>query len=94
VTGVGAATATVEARAPVPPEAVWAVLGHYGALARWAWTIDHSCLQGADASPTMGTVRRVQVGRLARTVTGLAHDLVAVAATAGTMPGAAPGGGR
>ena len=59
-------TATVTRRRHVtaPPEDVWAVLADFGALARWAVDVDHSCLLH-DRELAPGLVRRVQVGRTA-----------------------------
>ncbi len=70
----------------VPVDDVWQVLADFGALARWAPDVEHSCLlhaaPGADG-PGTGAVRRVQVGRatLLETVTAwspperLAYDI-------------------
>ncbi len=46
------------------PEAVWQVLADFGAISSWAPTVDHSCLleHGPDGA-TVGTSRRVQIGR-------------------------------
>lgn len=49
-----------------PPEAVWAVLADYGAIADWADNADHSCLLGTAGAPTegLGLTRRIQAGRI------------------------------
>jgi len=44
------------------PEEVWAALGDFGAISRWAPNVDHSCLM-AEQREGVGAVRRVQVGR-------------------------------
>ena len=44
------------------PGQVWAVLGDFGNIARWASNVDHSCLTTQD-SEGVGAERRVQVGR-------------------------------
>ncbi len=41
---------------------VWAALGDFGAIARWAPNVDHSCLT-TEQSKGVDCVRRVQVGR-------------------------------
>jgi len=41
---------------------IWAVLGDFGAISRWAPTVDHSCLM-TDQLEGVGTVRRIQTGR-------------------------------
>lgn len=46
---------------PAPPAAVWATLADFGAIARWAPPVDHSCLVAQGDEP-LGTARRVQVG--------------------------------
>lgn len=43
-------------------DAVWAVLGDFGAISKWAPNVDHSCLM-SEQTDGVGTVRRVQVGR-------------------------------
>ena len=43
-------------------DAVWAVLGDFGAISKWAPNVDHSCLM-SEQTEGVGTVRRVQVGR-------------------------------
>ncbi len=67
-----------------PAETIWTVLADFGALSTWADGIDHSCLlnHGHD-DDTVGTARRVQVGRdtLVETITDadprrtLAYDI-------------------
>ena len=47
-----------------PVDEVWAALADFGAIARWAADVDHSCLR-TDQQGGVGTARRVQVGRLA-----------------------------
>jgi carbon monoxide dehydrogenase subunit G len=49
-----------------PPAAVWEVLADFGAIARWAPNLDHSCLLGPETEgpPVVGTRRRVQAGRM------------------------------
>ena len=46
------------------PQRVWDVLADFGRLSSWAAGVDHSCLleHGVDG-PSVGTSRRVQVGR-------------------------------
>ncbi|ORB55680.1 SRPBCC family protein [Mycolicibacterium rhodesiae] len=46
------------------PQKIWDVLADFGAISSWADVIDHSCLldHGA-AGGTVGTSRRVQLGR-------------------------------
>lgn len=58
MTASTARSATIAA----PARAVWAVLADFGALARWAPGVDHTCLLHAGPGG-VGTVRRVQVGR-------------------------------
>lgn len=41
---------------------VWAVLGDFGDISRWASNVDHSCLT-TDQRTGVDSVRRVQVGR-------------------------------
>ena len=43
-------------------DAVWAVLGDFGAISKWAPNVDHSCLM-SEQTEGVGAVRRVQVGR-------------------------------
>lgn len=50
---------------PANPDLVWRVLADFGTLARWAPSVDHSCLL-AEQDEGVGTVRRVQVGRSTR----------------------------
>jgi len=46
------------------PQAIWDVLADYGAISSWAPSADHSCLLNAGpGGPTVGTARRVQLGR-------------------------------
>lgn len=47
-----------------PPQAIWDVLADFGSLSSWAVDVDHSCVlnRGPDGA-TVGTTRRVQVGR-------------------------------
>lgn len=42
---------------------VWAVLADFGAIARWAPTVDHSCVI-SDVGHGVGAVRRIQAGSL------------------------------
>jgi uncharacterized protein YndB with AHSA1/START domain len=46
------------------PQEVWDVLADFGAISAWADNVDHSCIlvHGVDGN-TVGTTRRVQVGR-------------------------------
>ena len=44
-----------------PAEEVWAVLADFGAIARWAGPVDHSCVVTEQAEG-VGTVRRIQAG--------------------------------
>ena len=46
-----------------PPSRVWAVLSDFGAISAWAPNVDHSCLM-SDQTEGLGTVRRVQAGRV------------------------------
>ena len=46
-----------------PVDEVWAALADFGAIARWAPDVDHSCLL-TDQRSGVGTARRVQVGRI------------------------------
>ena len=48
------------------PQAIWDVLADFGTLSSWADGVDHSCLlhHGPDGA-TVGTTRRVQLGRRA-----------------------------
>ena len=48
---------------PASPDAVWAVLADFGSISRWAPVVDHSCLL-SDRTSGVGTVRRVQTGRV------------------------------
>ncbi len=41
---------------------VWAVLADFGAIARWAGSVDHSCLM-SDLTEGTGAARRIQTGR-------------------------------
>ncbi|WP_419847923.1 SRPBCC family protein [Candidatus Poriferisocius sp.] len=43
-------------------DAVWEVLGDFGAISKWAPNVDHSCLM-SEQTEGVGAVRRVQVGR-------------------------------
>jgi hypothetical protein len=45
------------------PQAIWDVLADFGALSAWAPNADHSCVLNAAPDGTLGTTRRVQVGR-------------------------------
>jgi uncharacterized protein YndB with AHSA1/START domain len=47
-----------------PPQAIWDVLADFGSLSSWADNADHSCIlnHGPDGG-TVGTTRRVQIGR-------------------------------
>lgn len=47
---------------PADADAVWAVLGDFGAISKWAPNVDHSCLM-SEQTEGVGAVRRVQVGR-------------------------------
>lgn len=47
-----------------PPREVWAVLGDFGTISRWADNVDHSCLMTEQAEG-VGAVRRIQTGRTA-----------------------------
>jgi len=44
------------------PKEVWDVLADFGSISSWADNIDHSCILN-HASESVGTTRRVQVGR-------------------------------
>ncbi len=44
------------------PDQVWAALGDFGSIVRWAPNVDHSCLTTSQGEG-VGTERRVQVGR-------------------------------
>lgn len=44
------------------PHEVWAVLGDFAGIGRWADNVDHSCLM-TDQTGGPGTVRRIQTGR-------------------------------
>ena len=46
-----------------PIDEVWAALGEFDAIARWAPDVDHSCLM-TEQQTGVGTARRVQVGRM------------------------------
>ncbi len=50
-------------RIEVGPDRVWAALTDFGSIARWAPNVDHSCLI-SDQRDGVGTVRRIQAGRL------------------------------
>lgn len=52
-----------ERHIPRPIDQVWAALGDFDAIARWAPDVDHSCLM-TDQQTGVGTARRVQVGRM------------------------------
>lgn len=56
---------TVERKGVIgaPPDRVWDVLAHFGAIASWAPNVDHSCLL-TDRADGVGAVRRIQTGRL------------------------------
>ena len=54
--------ATRTAVVAVDADAVWEVLGDFGAISTWAPNVDHSCLMSEQAEG-VGAVRRVQVGR-------------------------------
>lgn len=46
------------------PQPIWDVLADFGAVSSWAGFIDHSCLlEHGPAGGTVGTSRRVQLGR-------------------------------
>ncbi len=46
------------------PQRVWDVLADFGAISSWAGNVDHSCLlEHGPAGTTVGTSRRIQVGR-------------------------------
>lgn len=64
-------TRSVEA----PAAEVWAVLADFGAIARWAPMVDHSCLMSGQTEG-VGAVRRIQLGRttLVERVTEWAPD--------------------
>lgn len=51
-----------EASIPSSSDAVWASLGDFGGISRWAPNVDHSCLTTA-RHDGVHAVRRVQVGR-------------------------------
>lgn len=55
-------TASRHRHVDASPEDVWDVLADFGALARWAPDVDHSCLL-RDGELDTGLARRVQVGR-------------------------------
>ncbi len=44
------------------PKEVWDVLADFGSISSWADNIDHSCILN-HASVSVGTTRRVQIGR-------------------------------
>ncbi len=46
-----------------PVDEVWGVLADFGAIARWAPDVDHSCLL-TEQQIGVGAARRVQVGRI------------------------------
>ena len=86
--------ATRERHIARPVDEVWAALADFGAIARWAADVDHSCLM-SDQQTGVGTARRVQVGRLAlveRVTTWepdlpctLAYDIEGLPAALGTV---------
>lgn len=46
------------------PQKIWDVLADFGAVSSWADVVDHSCLlDHGTAGGTVGTSRRVQLGR-------------------------------
>lgn len=46
------------------PQKIWDVLADFGAISSWADAVDHSCLlDHGTAGGTVGTSRRVQLGR-------------------------------
>ena len=46
------------------PQMIWDVLADFGAVSSWARFVDHSCLlEHAPEGSTVGTSRRVQLGR-------------------------------
>lgn len=56
-------TSVVRSRRMSAPAAdVWAALADFGAIARWAPIVDHSCLM-SDQAEAVGAVRRIQTGR-------------------------------
>lgn len=56
-------TSTVRSRRISGPAVdVWAALADFGAIARWAPIVDHSCLM-SDQAEAVGAVRRIQTGR-------------------------------
>jgi carbon monoxide dehydrogenase subunit G len=47
-----------------PPQAIWDVLADFGSLSAWADGVVHSCILNREPDgATIGTTRRVQVGR-------------------------------
>jgi hypothetical protein len=64
------------------PQSVWDVLADFGSISSWADNIDHSCILN-QGSESIGTTRRVQIGRnaLVETITefdttrALAYDV-------------------
>ena len=57
------------------PAAVWAVLGDFGSLSRWADGVDHCCLLNADTHrEPLGLTRRIQCDRDAFTETITAFE--------------------
>lgn len=66
------------------PQQVWEVLADFGTAGQWMDGVDHSCILATNADGPVGTVRRVQMGRmtLVETITEfdapttLAYDIV------------------
>ena len=50
-------------RIAAPASDLWSRLADFGAIARWAANVDHSCLLTHEDDAGVGAVRRVQVGR-------------------------------
>ena len=52
----------VESSIACSPDEVWAALADFGAIARWAPNVDHSCAT-TEPGEGVGAERRIQVGR-------------------------------
>ena len=55
----------ISGRVLATADQVWGVLSDFGAISAWAPNVDHSCLlRDVDDPASVGTVRRIQAGRI------------------------------
>ena len=68
------------------PQLVWDVLADFGSISSWAPNIDHSCIL-VQGNESLGTTRRVQIGRnaLVETITDF-DELRAIAYDVAGLP--------